>query len=168
MATHTLDINHWNAGLEYKEALAKLGLRPEMLFWAYDQVLDHFVLVLATHVYDKVGPLHLSQTLFKAYTLSATPKDIDPFAVRLHSPNQTVIRELSKMLPFNLTEGTTAQVLDKSSPPVEINIKSAEVSLFGLECHSDWIYTFKQSKQKTTDILREWHRFNRNIEKLAA
>ena len=59
MATHTLDINHWNAGLEYKEALDKLGLRPEMLFWAYDQVLDHFVLVLATHVYDKVGPLHL-------------------------------------------------------------------------------------------------------------
>ena len=39
----------------------------------------------------------VSRTLFEAYEQAATPKEIEPFIIRLHRPDHTVIRSLMRV-----------------------------------------------------------------------
>jgi hypothetical protein len=50
------------------------------------------VLVIVTSLFDFVGPLRLMRLLFDAYDAAATPKEIDPFILRLHSPKHALYR----------------------------------------------------------------------------
>ena len=90
-----LDLKRKKAGGEYLDALTGLGLRVNALLRMYDLSEQRFVLALATELFDFKGPHGVSNLLFKAYNASATPKEIDPFIVRLHSPEHSIIRAMS-------------------------------------------------------------------------
>lgn len=155
MATQPLEIGHLEIGSAYLHALQSLGLDPDALFWAYDEVVGETVLVLVTSQFDHVGPLALSETLFKAYNLAGTPKEIDPFIVRLHSPDHTLIRNVARFLPMRFG-GPLAQSI------------RAELNVGGLRFEPGWIYKFQPSKRRSVDLSRQWSRFARNIDLLAA
>src|SRR5947209_5983531 len=90
-------LNAWpskEAGADYLKAVRALGLDPDALLWAYDTVIKKHVLVLVTDMFDFRGPYEVSQLLFQAYNNAGTPREIDPFIVRLHSPKHTIVPEL--------------------------------------------------------------------------
>ena len=129
------------AGAEYLSSIKALGLDPEGLFWAVDSAIGGHVLVLVTRMFDYAGPLALSQTMFKAYNASATPKAITPFIVRMHSPKHSVIRAL---VPF----------LSAKFDPALHRLSKAEGAKLGvgideqiqgsdLTFRPEWIYKFE-------------------------
>jgi hypothetical protein len=141
------------AGREYLAAVERLGLRPTAMFWAFDSTLEEFVLVLTTPLYDYAGPYELSKILIEAYRRSGTPREIDPFVVRLHSPEHSIIREIGKFVPF----GTTMQGA------------SMAVTAADLSVDSSWIYRFaKPAALTSVEAARRWDRFVRNVDRLAA
>lgn len=161
MDTPELDVGRKVAGQHYLKALLALGMDPVALFWAFDRKVDSFVLVLITEFFDYKGPYEISKLLFKAYNAAATPREIDPFIIRLHSPAQKAIR--------NFRIPTHIYNVDQTGRPVgePAELKSATVG--DLIVSGDWVYKFgKPSKKKSTELSRLWSRFERNIEKLAA
>ncbi len=92
MDQRDLGVARYDGGADYLDALRRLKLEPEALFWAYDRTLEQFVLVIVTSLFDFAGPLALMRLLFDAYNASATPKEIDPFILRLHSPKHAIYR----------------------------------------------------------------------------
>ena len=137
------------AGRDYLASLQKLGLDPECLFWAHDAAVGRHVLVLVTALYDHVGPLALSRMLFSAYEQAATPKEIDPFIIRLHSPRHSVIRSFARVGPL-IT--------------VDIYYNGG-----GMTFKDDWIYKWvTPGKRSHVELSRQWNRFQRNVERLAA
>jgi hypothetical protein len=165
--SNDLSLTHRKAGEDYLAALEGLGLRPVCLFWAWDKTVTQLVLVLVTYAFDYAGPLKLSETLFKAYNKAATPKEIDPFLVRLHSPQHAIIGELGKFLPF---KGT--QMTHKNGQPIipPVDIISMKTDTYDLEVHSDWVYRFEKSTKvpASIELARRWRRFESKIEDLAA
>jgi len=163
MDQNDLSLTHQKAGREYLGALDSLGLRPSCLFWAWDSTVSQFVLVLVSHAYDYVGPLKLSETLTKAYNKAATPKEINPFMVRMHSPAHTIIREIGK---FILTK---IEAKDQFASPIE-GFATFRTSAADLEVYQRWVYRFEQDVKlpKTVDLSRRWRRFESAVEKLAA
>jgi hypothetical protein len=125
-----------------------------------------FVLVLITEEFDAVGPLAISKLLFKAYNAAATPSSIDPFIVRLHSPDHQIVREMDKIMPFNFDPGTSVIHGGKEVT----KIARAITTVSGLEIDGDWVYRFNKplTATKKVDLLRRWHRFERNIDAIAA
>jgi hypothetical protein len=168
MDTPALPIGYFNDGARYLEDVEKLGLRPAAFFWAYDRLIEMFVLVLITEEFDAVGPLVLSKLLFKAYNAAATPSSIDPFIVRLHSPDHRIVREMDKIMPFNFTFTSTNPVSPSSDEKLKIG--RAVANFGGLEIDGDWIYRFNKplTATKKVDLLRRWHRFERNVDAIAA
>jgi hypothetical protein len=167
MATHEIDVARQKAGAEYLTSLEHFGLRPDALFWAFDKTLDRFVLVLVTEAVDFAGPFNLSKVLMEAHRKAATPIEIDPFIVRVHSPNQAIIKALGSVLPFSASKARV------HSPDGELkdNLSIAEMitNAADLEVSSEWVYRFeKKKKTQTIEVARHWRRFATNIEKLAA
>ena len=163
MDRESLPVGSVEAGEDFDKALVNLGLRAEGLLWAWDKTIEHFVLVMITEHFDHVGPLAIQKTLFAAYDASATPREISPFIVRLHSPKQTIIS--------NMPMG---QVLTEDKipmPEVGLTINAADLTY-----HSFWVYRwpgFKGAKpgwkrREPTARNREWRRFTDNVQKLAA
>lgn len=166
MAARELDLKLLKSGQEYLKSLERLGLRPDGLFWAFDKTVDIFVLVLVTDEYDYAGPLKLSSTLLEAYRKSETPIEIDPFIVRLHSPFHTIIQKIDgldgiqSVLSMSETLGGPTHDVVLTGPTI--------TSVADLEIRSDWVYRFeKPEKRKTTDLARNWRRFEKNVAKAA-
>lgn len=115
--------------------------------------------------YDHVGPLELSRLLFKAYNAAATPDAIDPLLIRMHSPNHQIVRELEKLMSLRVAWKSEDAGVERSSPWAR-----AITSVGGLEIDGEWVYRFDKplADRATVDVLRRWHRFERNVEKLAA
>lgn len=153
---------HLRAGADYLAALQKLGLNPECLFWADDEVVGHSVLVLVTHHFDRVGPLALSDLLFRAYDAAATPREINPFVLRLHSPEQAIVRELAKVFALNVR----AQNADGS----KADFAKVYINAGGLKFDRDWIYRWDLSEREPSRMVmaRQWRRFANNVNRLAA
>ena len=155
-----IDLTYLKAGRSYLESLRALGLEPDCLFWAQDELVGENVLVLVTTQYDRVGPLALSETLFKAHNLAGTPAEIDPFIVRMHSPEQSVIKELAKIVALNVK----VDPLTPDPVPMTFHINGG-----GLQFEPAWIYRFRlPAKKPPAELARQWRRFNRNVDKLAA
>lgn len=159
-----LDLTRQKAGSEYLAALRKLGLRPDALFWGFDKIEDRFVLILVTDMIDLKGPLAVADLLFKTYNASATPKDVDPFIVRLHSPEHALMRQFE---PFRdprvrLTSPTNPNAI---APDTRIT-----AVVFGdIEFRPEWTYHFDlPPKRNSVELLRRWNRFERNVDRLAA
>lgn len=169
MAASEIDKSFLIAGHEYGEALASLGLDPEALFWAFDQNEDRHVLVLVTDFFDLKGPLEISKQLFKAYNASATPREIDPFVVRLHSINQPIGRQFAdqaKIGPVWKFKLYDSKMRQKELP---VEARATAMTIAGLEMRPDWIIRARTPQhRKTVELNRRWNRFTRNLEKAAA
>jgi hypothetical protein len=171
MDQNDLGLARYDAGRDYLKALRALDLEPESLFWAFDRAIDQFVLVLVTSFFDYAGPLALSELLFKAYRAAATPAEIDPFILRLHSPKQTIYRELLFALMTTGTIEAGWQIDDYYRAVLAGDRQQTGVFKFNyaeLEGFGAWIYTAKKKQTKLIDVARPWDRFSHKIEALAA
>ncbi len=159
-----LDLTRREAGSEYLTALQTLGLRPDALFWGFDKVEDRFVLMLVTDMVDLKGPLAVADLLFQAYNASATPKEIDPFVVRLHSPEHALMRQFE---PFR---DPRVRISSPTNPHAFFpDTRVTGVTFGDVEFRSEWIYRFDlPPKRKSVELLRRWNRFARNVDQLAA
>jgi hypothetical protein len=163
MDTPELNLSRQTAGSHYLDALRRLGLEPVALFWAYDTVVKSFVLVLITEFFDYKGPYEISKLLFQAYNAAATPREIDPFIIRLHSPAQSAIK--------NLRIPTHLHAIDqKTGRPTGEAAEIKTYTLGDLIVSGQWVYKFGRApkKKSTIDLSRKWSRFERNVTQLAA
>ena len=162
MASEQPAVIHMQAGADYLAALQKLGLDPECLFWAEDEIVGHPVLVLVTRQFDRAGPLSLSRLLFKAYNAAATPREIDPFVLRLHSPEQAIIHELAKIVAMDVK---IANADGSMADWAKFNISGG-----GLKFEPAWIYKWNISSKKPSTVVmsKQWRRFTENVDRLAA
>ncbi len=160
-----LDLARREAGSEYLSALRTLGLRPDALFWSFDKVEGRFVLMLVTEMVDFKGPLAVADLLFQAYNASATPKEIDPFVVRLHSPEHDIIRRFDGWKdPSKVTITPPPGGL-----PIDPSVMVTGIEIGGLMFQAAWVYHFAlPPKRKSVDLSRRWSRFAHNVERLAA
>jgi hypothetical protein len=165
MDSPELEVRFMSAGADYLKAVRALGLDPDALLWAYDTVIKKHVLVLVTDMFDFRGPYEVSQLLFQAYNNAATPRDIDPFIVRLHSPKHTIVPEL-----LHFAAADTVQKTNKdTNEPEGDKIPIKEVEVGGLKVRKAWVYQIRQPRsQKVVELAKRWARFQRNVEKLAA
>ena len=168
MDSLNLDVTRKRAGEEFLRSLELLGLRPEALFWAFDRAEDRLVLVLATELFDLKGPLALFELLVKAYRASALPREIDPFVVRLHSPEHRLIRYLDGWHQDDpdgtRRYGLASEQLNRPTPATSMTVEVDDV-----EFKTDWVYRFRLPERRDVGaIKREWARFHREIERLAA
>ena len=169
MDPQVLSVARLDAGRAYLAAIEELGLRPSGLFWAWDETVEQFVLVLITHAFDYAGPLALSKTLFAAYNKSGTPQEIDPFIVRLHSPQHAIVHQMANFLPFkaqlgNIKHANGEMIGDGTARLIAVHFNASD-----LKVHSDWVYRFeKPAKVQTVDVARRWTRFVDRVDKLAA
>jgi hypothetical protein len=157
LADRTLPAAYLSAGQDYLSALRKLGLDPNALLWAIDKTLDDFVLVLITDHFDFTGPLEIYRLLTQAYNLSATPKDISPFIIRLHSPRQAVgASVLSLQADVRTAEGKRSETL------------WIDIDTHDLRYRNSWVYQVRHKKLSPASRQHQWNRFKNNIERLAA
>ncbi|TRC92180.1 hypothetical protein FJV76_32285 [Mesorhizobium sp. WSM4303] len=167
MDTPAIDERFLIAGQEYGDALAELGLDPHALFWAYDRDEKRHVLVLITDFFDFKGPLEISRQLFRAYNASATPQEIDPFVVRLHSVNQMVGGSLNNFV----SGGWTFNKMDKvTGKPDGLPMEFEAFAQHGLEIKKGWVIRHRKigPARKSVELGRRWDRFTRNVDKVAA
>ena len=163
-----LDVTRKRAGEEFLQSLERLGLRPEALFWAFDRVEDRLVLVLATELFDLKGPRAVFDLLVKAYRASALPREIDPFVVRLHSPEHRLIRYLDGWHQDD-ADGTRRYGLAPEQRDRPAPATSMMVEVDDIEFKTDWVYRFRLPKRRDVGaVRREWERFHRKVERLAA
>jgi hypothetical protein len=165
-----LGVERYDAGRDYLTALRRL--EPEALFWAYDKGMGQLVLVLVTSLFDFAGPLALNKLLFDAYNAAATPKAIDPFILRLHSPKHALYRLLQGQLGMRF-EGDKLKgpVLDRGTisgefmPRVAVSFRAGD-----LESFATWVYKNTPSSKgvKTVELGPRWRRFEHAVHKLAA
>lgn len=167
MAAPQIEERFLTAGREYNTALADLGLEPHALFWAFDKDEQRHVLVLITDFFDLKGPLEISRQLFRAYNASVTPREIDPFVVRLYSTNQPAGDSL---LIFTAGDWTINQVDKLTQQPIGDKHAVSEVSTNGLEIRPEWVVHVKQSvkSRNSVELNRRWQRFTRNVDRAAA
>ncbi len=172
MDQRDLGVARYDAGAEYLDALRRLKLEPEALFWAYDRTLGQFVLVIVTSLFDFAGPLALTKLLFDAYNASATPSEIDPFILRLHSPKHALYRAAQFHIGnrFDIAD-LKGRALDRATiagevtPPLVMSFRAGDLEGFGT-------WTYKSApvspKAKTADTERRWRRFESAVHALAA
>lgn len=166
-----LGVERHDAGQDYLAALRSLKLEPEALFWAHDKGLDQFVLVLVTSLFDFAGPLALTQLLFDAYNAAATPKEIDPFIIRLHSPKHTLYRAVQPHLGTRFDQADLkGSALDRATIAGDVTPSIIAAFQVGdLEGFGPWVYkSTPGSKARALDPGRRWARFERAIHAVAA
>lgn len=149
------------AGKRYLQALRAFGLEPEGLFWVWDKADETFVLWLVSRYFDIVGPARLSSLLFRAYNASATPAEIDPFIVHLHSPDHHVIRTVIEAM-----DDFKKQVVDKRRAHLQHEKVTLESQTWQLPFRQ--IYLLRDVRQPKVDLLRKWGFIERKVEALAA
>lgn len=166
-----LDVERYDAGRDYLAALRALKLEPEALFWAYDTAMEQFVLVLVSALFDFAGPLALTQLLFDAYNATATPKEIDPFIIRLHSPKHALYRAAQPHIATRIDQADLkGAALDRATidgevtPSIIASFRAGDLQSFGT-----WVYkSTPMSKAKISDPERRWTRFERAVHAVAA
>ncbi len=172
MDQRDLGVARYDAGADYLDALRRLKLEPEALFWAYDRTLEQFVLVIVTSLFDFAGPLALMRLLFDAYNAAATPKEIDPFILRLHSPKHALYRAAQLHIGNRFDRADLkARALDRATiagevtPTVIATLRAGDLESFGT-----WVYrsTPLAAKAKSVDPDRRWRRFENAVHALAA
>jgi hypothetical protein len=167
-----LGVERYEAGRDYLAALRHLRLEPEALFWAYDKSMGQLVLVLVTSLFDFAGPLALTKLLFDAYNAAATPKEIDPFILRLHSPKHTLYRAAQAHIGTRVDSADLkGAALDRAT--ISGEFKPSAVASFGagdLESFGTWVYKSTPSPKgvKAVELGPRWKRFEHAVHALAA
>ena len=166
-----LGVERYDAGRDYLAALRHLKLEPQALFWAYDKSMGQLVLVIVTSLFDFAGPLALTRLLFDAYNAAATPKAIDPFILRLHSPKHTLYRTVQGHLGSRFEDANLkgpaldrATISGKFTPGVAVAFRAGDLEGFGT-----WVYKNTGiSKVKAVELGPRWRRFEGAVHALAA
>jgi hypothetical protein len=169
--TVELDLMRRDAGAAYLKSLEALGLRPDALFWAFDKIEQRFVLILATEMFDFKGPLPIADLLFRAYNACATPKEIDPFVVRLHSPEHAVIRQYEawNKPDIAVTNKDGLPLTNEDGSPLQKPVLVHGVVLGEVEFRHAWVYRFQlPPKRKSGDLVRRWRNLESSVDRLAA
>jgi hypothetical protein len=114
-----------------------------------------------------------NKLLFDAYNAAATPKAIDPFILRLHSPKHTLYRAAQVHIATRIEEGDLkGPALDRATisgefvPRVVASFRAGDLESFGT-----WVYksTPPSSKGvKTVELGPRWRRFEAAVHALAA
>lgn len=152
----SLEDKFLTAGQKFLDEFRTLGFDPEAALWAYDSEVGYPVLLLASDAFDAVGPLVMAEAIFRAYRAALIPPEIDPFHVRLHSPEQTFFRSLA--------EGRMRDSLGRDQKLVTIVMQNTPLSF-----RMGWVYKFDLPKKVTTlEATRRWRRFERNLDRAIA
>jgi hypothetical protein len=163
VADEALPAGYIEAGTAYLEALRNLRFEPDGLLWARDKTIDQFVLLLVTRHFDYAGPLEIFRLLTRAYNLSATPKEISPFIIRLHSPDQAIIRNML-IIDAHMPSGERSMTMTASGAIVDIKYINIWVYKWPPTVHTKK----KGPKQSAVARTREFRRFKESVERLAA
>ncbi len=171
MDQRDLGVKRYDAGLDYLAAVRRLKLEPEALFWAYDKTIEKIVLVLVTSLFDFAGPLALTTLLFEAYNAAATPKEIDPFILRLHSPKHALYRAAQVHIGNRFDRADLkGRELDRASisgevmPPIVASFRAGDLESFGT-----WVYKSTPSTRvKALELGPRWRHFERAVHAVAA
>jgi hypothetical protein len=167
-----LGVERYDAGRNYLAALRHLRLEPEALFWAYDKSIGQLVLVLVTSLFDFAGPLALTKLLFDAYNAAATPEEIDPFVVRLHSPKHALYRAAQNRIGDRFDRANLkgaaldrATISGEITPPVVVFLQAGDLESFGT-----WVYksTARSTAKPKMEQERRWKHFERAVHAVAA
>ncbi len=165
-------MKHLKAGADYLAAIQALGLDPDALFWARDEVTKQYVLVMVTPFFDFKGPYAISQLLFRAYNNAGTPRDIDPFIIRLHSPDHTIV---NKLVPY--IRGAIVRVIDEKTAKPRADeagtSTTSSITVGGLMVKTNWVYQTqfdkgRRPRRKVFELARQWNRIERKVDRLAA
>ena len=157
---------HIRAGREYLVQLRKLGLKPEGVFWGQWDGSEGPNLLIVTSLFDRYGPLKISELLLRAYSASALPQEIDPFIVELHSPEQSIIRDLMSQIRHEPSRSLTHLGID--SPKRPANLDATQIRVGHLTIPMRGLYMLDAPTMTRTDQHRTWTRFRRTIDALAA
>jgi hypothetical protein len=158
-----LDDERHAAGAVYLAALRTLGLEPDGLFWAWDRLDERWVLMLVSRYFDIVGPSALSTLLFKAYNAAATPAEIDPFIIRIHSPDHHMIRSMIKGM-----DDFKSQVIDRGRITKGDSMENALFGNNSILVPLPKAYVWKDVRRPTIDLLRKWGFITKKVDALAA
>lgn len=169
MASGTLPAQYLKAGKEYLTALQSLGLYPDVLGWGTDLATGEWQLVMLTSIVEVGGPLALNRLLFQAYNMGATPKEISPFIVRVFGDRTIYAPELRRLLEFEKGDKTfTAHDRYTGNVKARGEARSMTKTLGGIRIESDNLYVAQSRRKGHEQRTREWLKFKRNVEKLAA
>lgn len=172
MDSRPVPAEYLTAGKDYLDALVSLGLNPHFLGWGWEHSSKQWLLVLVTYIVEAGGPLALNQLLFRAYNAKATPKEISPFIVRVFSPE--IIP--SDFWPLGLGAGAKINRVrradgteDNNWQPVPVgNIQKTFLGVDLELVNSYGPLPAQPLHPKFMDRRKEWARFKRNVERLAA
>jgi hypothetical protein len=158
MASEVVPAKYLRAGEDYLAALESLGLHPEFLGWGEELEPRQWILVMVTSIVEIGGPLALNELLFKAYNMKATPKEISPFIVRVFGSHTAFARRL---VALNKLRGQRITLAGTTYEAVSDMV--AGIRVVGTHC-----YPVKARSRGYEQNHREWQRFKRNVERLAA
>jgi hypothetical protein len=175
MDSRPVPAKYLTAGQEYLDALVSLGLIPAYLGWGWDPIERQWLLVLVTSIVDAGGPLALNRLLFRAYNAKATPKEISPFIVRIFSPE---VVSFAGGSDFWLLDGGKNMVVNpvpgksnpEARPTVVLNVQKR---FMGLDLELINSYPALPGAVDNAQAgyharHRDWQRFKRKVERLAA
>jgi hypothetical protein len=103
---------------------------------------------------------------------AATPKEIDPFILRLHSPKHALYRAARLHIGNRFDRANLkGRALDRATiagevtPPVIASFRAGDLESFGT-----WVYKSATvaAKAKSVDPERRWRRFESAVHALAA
>lgn len=154
------------AGLEYTNAIMSLGLDPDLMCWVYLPDEDRTELSIVTTMVDRVGPAKLYSLLFKAYQLSATPREVDPFEVGLYSPRTALGLDLLSSIRID-DQGVPEWA--RGDGPAHIWHLVYYVGLVEMKVVSGkGIYRVKKTRRNADQDHAKWTVLSQNVEALAA
>lgn len=177
MASRPVPAQYLTAGQEYLDALVALGLIPAFLGWGWDPAEKQWLLVLVTSIVDAGGPLALNRLLFRAYNAKATPKQISPFLVRVFSPDLIPGGVRSEFWLLGKKDLTLSTIPSGIGPGIKVqttaDVKNFRYTFMGLELEMINSYqtlpgALKKARAGYHERQREWQRFRRQVEALAA
>ena len=113
--------------------------------------------------------------LLKAYSAAATPREIDPFVLRLHSSEQSLIREMVAVETgdFLANAGTVRATVERGDLASGLNLsRPADVFLSagGMKFKPAWVYKWQIPSKRASPVVmsKQWRRFTENVDRLAA
>ena len=178
MVSRPVPTQYLTAGQDYLDALVRLGLDPAFLGWAWDVVGSEWRLVLVTSIVESGGPLAINRLLFRAYNAEATPKTISPFVVRVLS--HRIIPGGKKSKLWFLGQAGVLNNPEGAETSDEFYINSAGQKAVNFQFHflgmdfesrnsllTKW-EAVDRAFAAPVERQRQWERFKRNVEKLAA
>jgi hypothetical protein len=166
-----LGVERYDAGRDYLVACGPSGLKRRRSFGRTTKPSSSSYWSLVMSLFDFAGPLALTQLLFDAYNASATPKEVDPFIIRLHSPKHTLYRAVQGHIATRFDQADLkGSALDRATIAGDVHPSIIAAFQVGdLESFGSWVYkSTPKARAKALDPERQWSRFERAVHAVAA